>query len=467
MSIQNGMSDTREIPVPKREQMPQNGYPGAAPPVPQQLRSSPEQAANGRQRSVPQSGTRNSEMQNRQRERAMQQPRQSGMQQQRRVLQPPPQAGIRRASWDGYPQEPVPAPVYTPPPQYEQPEEFRDEEPQPVKRKKKHRRRKHSCLRRLCISVLSFFFTIFCIYSVISILAIRKIHSEKTGERHITSTIAEKDSKVKNILLIGTDSRGKERGRADTIMLLSFSRHNSTLTVSSLMRDCYVNIPGHGADKLNAAYAYGGPTLLMDTVINNFGIRVDEYICINFKGFVRIADAAGGIKVKISDREAEAINQILETEVNEIMGDDAKADFLPSGGTFVLNGKQALSYARIRHVGNADFERTERQRNIMQILLNKFKHLRPTALLRILGNSTPNLTTNISGKKMYWYSLKLPFILFSYDRQSLRLPADGTFSDQTAPNGQMVLAVDYNANLQIYQQAVKDKNGIQSGSSEP
>ena len=370
----------------------------------------------------------------------------------RQRTQPPPQAGIRRASYqDNLPEEDRRVPNRRPP-QRQSPQERYDRKP-----KSKHRkRRKHSCLRRIILSVVSALLTIFLLYSGIVWLAIKQLDYRETGPRQITANIAEQDAFVRNILLIGTDSRDGELGRADTMIVLSFSKHNKSVTMTSLMRDSYVSIPGHGTDKLNAAYAYGGPTLLMDTIINNYGIPVDDYVCINFKAFVHVADALGGLKVEISDREAEEINIILQSEVNAIMGDDPMADFLPSGGTFILNGKQALAYARIRHVGNADFERTERQRTVLNLMLDKAKHLSPTAIPKMLGNALPELTTNMSKPQLYLLSLQTPLKLTFYDMQTLRLPADGTYSDQTAPNGQMVLAVDFDANHMLYIKAIHD-----------
>lgn len=370
---------------------------------------------------------------------------------------PPPQAVIRRASYQEQMPENEKIIAYRPaPPVYRAPE-FEEEiqEPTPKKKKRKKKRR-HSCLRKIIASMLLLALVLFGIYSGIALLAINQLDYEETGARAITATAAEPDSDVRNILLIGTDNREDERGRADTVILLSFSKHNDTVTITSLLRDSYVNIPNHGTDKLNAAYAYGGATLLMDTVTSNFGIPVDDYICINFKAFVHITDALGGIKVEISDREAEAINTILQSELNRIMGDEPTDDFLPSGGTFELNGKQALAYTRIRFVGNADFERTERQRTVLDIMLSKLKSLSPTAIPEILMKAVPELKTNMKTSELYWLSLETPIKLIGYDIQKLRLPADGTFSDQTAPDGQMVLAVDFDANLQLYLSSIHD-----------
>ncbi|MBR3045753.1 MAG: LCP family protein [Oscillospiraceae bacterium] len=361
---------------------------------------------------------------------------------------------IRRASYqEQMPERDKQIPNRRPP---QRPPEYQEPQREPAPKKKKRRKHHHSCLSRIVTSVLTLVVVLFALYSGIVLLAIKKLNYEETAPRSLTASAAEPDAEVRNVLLIGTDNREDERGRADTMILLSFSKHNHTVTMTSLMRDSYVSIPNHGTDKLNAAYAYGGATLLMDTITNNYGIPVDDYICVNFKAFVHIADALGGIKVEVSDREAEAINIILQSEVNQIMGDDPMDDFLPSGGTFTLNGKQALAYARIRHVGNADFERTERQRTVLDLMLNKVKHASPTAVPKILSKAMPELKTNMSTSQLYLLSLQVPVKLIAYDMQKLRLPADGTYSDQTSPDGQMVLAVDFDANLQLYLKAIHD-----------
>ncbi len=332
--------------------------------------------------------------------------------------------------------------------------------PQPKKQQKKPRRRKRTHANpfvRVLIVICAFALLLFGFYSALSVFAIQQMRRTETGSRSITTAVAVSDKKVHNILLIGTDSRGEETGRADTIMLMSISRRNRTITLTSLLRDSYVSIPGYGTDKLNAAYAYGGADLLMDTVVNNFNIAVDEYICIGFAGFVNLVDAFGGVEITLSDREAQAVNEILKNEVNGIMGDPADADFLSGGGTFLLNGKQTLSYSRIRYVGNADFERTERQRTVLSGLLQNAGHLGYSGISAMLSRVLPEIATNISAARLYGLSLTLPVRLFRYEKQSLRLPADGTYSDQYAPNGAMVLAVDFDANLELYRHAVFDR----------
>jgi len=447
MSKHNGLSDTQELPIPKKTD--DNRI--------YNNRNSEMRA--GRQQTFISDGKRPSEMRDSGHRRLNPDNRQRTSRPKRRVEDDeyeysyaPPQVGLKRATWDGeYPDEP---PITTQRPVNRMPE-FQEEET-PSRSKKRRRKRKHGCLSKLLWAIFSLFFAVLIVYSVFSILAIRKIQYVESPQRSLNESVSQPDKKIENILLIGADTIGDEQGRADTMILLSFSRYNHSITMTSLLRDSYVNIPGYGAHKLNAAYAYGGPTLLMDTISNNYGIRIDDYLCYNFKSFISISDALGGFRVSITDEEASAINKMLQSEINSALGDASEDDLLPSGGTFILNGKQALSYARLRYVGNADFERSERQRRILNMMLEKFRMMSPPAMMKMIASGFPELSTNISSGRMYWLSLKLPVILSSYDKQSLRLPADGTFSDQTTSDGQMVLAVDFNANYDIYFNAVHE-----------
>lgn len=321
---------------------------------------------------------------------------------------------------------------------------------------KKKRRKKKSGSRgkRVLITLFTVILLLFTLYSALAFTAIQKLNRVDPEPRNITAVSPFSDTGVRNILLVGTDARGNERGRADTIILLSISRRNYSFTMTSLLRDSYVSIPGHGTDKLNAAYSYGGASLLADTIVNNFNIRVDDYFCIGFAGFVYLADALGGTEITLSDREAQAVNEILRNEVNGIMGDPVDSDLLAGGGTCHLNGKQTLSYSRIRYVGNADFERTERQRTVLTQLLHNLKHPRLQNIPMILNDVLPEITTNASEAALYGLSLSLPFKLPFYQMQTLRLPADGTYENQYASDGAMVLAVDYDANLRLFREAV-------------
>lgn len=256
---------------------------------------------------------------------------------------------------------------------------------------------------------------------------------------------------VTNILLIGSDTRSEsDYGRTDSMILLSVNSSKKTITMTSFMRDMYVEIKGRNHngedidfwDKLNAAYVYGGPELLMDTIEYNFDVSVDDYVYIDFFAFVDIVDAIGGIEVDVTDAEAEGMKPPMY-EQNKILGQDRNTDILSHGGKLNLNGNQALAYARLRYVGNADFQRTERQREVIGKIINKVKKSDPLTINRFMKVSLSNLSTNMGKGEMMLMAYRAIFSL-KYEIKSLRLPADNTFSYGTH-GGQSTLDVDLDA----------------------
>ena len=310
------------------------------------------------------------------------------------------------------------------------------------------RRRRGGIGSRILKTILFLVVGIFIVYSVIVLLCIARMNRVDSGQRSRTAG-AMTSSSVTNVLVIGTDSRdpSQENGRSDSMILVSLNSKTHKMYMSSFMRDAYVDIPGHGSAKLNAAYSYGGADLLMDTIEANYNVKIDSYVSVTFKGFAGIIDSVGGVKITLSDDEANALNVILQSEVNEIMGDDVNDDLLSGGGTYKLDGKQALSYSRIRYTGNADFERTERQRTVMNQVFKKIKSLNPAYIGSLFSKSVPQLTTNMSAGDLYLLSLRLPTLLI-YGTQQQQIPADGTWSNGSA-DGQDVLKVDFDANQKI------------------
>ncbi|MBQ1463690.1 MAG: LCP family protein, partial [Ruminococcus sp.] len=319
-------------------------------------------------------------------------------------------------------------------------------------------RKKHSggifsrLIGRILFALLTILVVIFAIYSVIALGLIKKVTYEDEGERYRTAGSLSAPY-VTSVLLVGTDGRSlDERGRSDTMIHISINSRTKEITLTSIMRDCYVNIPGYGWDKLNASYSYGGAGLLMDTIEQNFHVAVDDYVSVNFISFAGIVDAVGGIDIDVSDAEAGEINTILQAEVNEIMGDDKLSDLLTSGGKLHLNGKQALSYARIRHIGNADFERTQRQREVITTVLKEIKKVKPTAISNIMNDVMPQVRSNMNTGQMYMLSLRVPF-LYGYDISQLQIPAEDTYWEEYTDSGSS-LGLDFDQNYRIIQEKV-------------
>ena len=326
--------------------------------------------------------------------------------------------------------------------------------------KVKKRRRKPlvwKIIRRVLLSLLSIFLILFGIYSCTSLTLINKMNLVSTGERTRTEGALSRNY-VKSVLIIGTDGRSDvERGRSDSMILVSLNSKTNKLTMTSFMRDCNVEIPGYGYNKLNSAYSFGGPELLMDTIEKNFRVKIDNYIQINFSTFASVIDAAGGVDIEMSDAEAESVNVILISEVNELMGDERESDLLEHGGKLHLNGKQALSYSRIRNVGNYDFERTNRQRKVLTALIKKARKGGFSFLRKITKGALPSMTSNMSKWELYKLSLRLPSVI-RYKTEQIQIPADGTFTDDpNNPNGWVIEITDYEANYDLIKEKVFSK----------
>lgn len=226
------------------------------------------------------------------------------------------------------------------------------------------------------------------------------------------------ETKTKNILLIGVDKReGEDTGRTDSIMIATVDPENSNVKLTSILRDTYVEIPEHGYNKINAAFAIGGVELLSRTIKYNFNITLDNYITIDFLNFQNVIDSIGGVNVDVKDTEINEINKYIK----EVNGTDST--LLSISGMQSLNGQQALSYSRIRYVGNSDFERVERQKRVMSASLDKVKNMTaleyPKFLSSIYNSIDSDMTlANIITMGNTVYQMK------DLQIQNLRIPSD-------------------------------------------
>lgn len=244
---------------------------------------------------------------------------------------------------------------------------------------------------------------------------------------------------ITNILLLSSDARpGEDVSRSDSIMILTIDNINKKLKVTSLMRDMLVKIDGHGEEKLNHAFAYGGPTKTIETIQNNFGIKLHNYVIVDFNAFVKVIDAINGIEVTIKDYELDELNKYI------LDGGGSEKDLLPSPGTYNLNGYQALSYARIRKVGNGEYERTERQRAVLQIALEKVKDMSTVKLVSLLNELFPYIKTNISlGNAMdYGFTALNVGKNCNFEIEQFRVPIDSISKGGIIDNKGWVFVID-------------------------
>ncbi len=276
------------------------------------------------------------------------------------------------------------------------------------------------------------------------------------------------DSDVFNILLIGEDLRdtaGESRGNTDVMMLISINQKMKTITMTSFMRDIYVYISDWGySNRLNAAYYHGGPDSLEDTIEQYFGITIDRYAIVNFNQFITIVDTLGGLELDVTQAEVDAMVD-PQNEQNMYLGQDFGTDILTEGGEgLLLNGNQALAFARIRKGVGDDFARTERQRTVIATMIETAKKMSLVQLNELVYQVFPNVYTDIEEGEAASMLLNA-FDYMKYDIQQLQVPADGLYTNEVI-DGMDVLCPDFDANAKLIQETVYGETIISDDSDE-
>lgn len=235
-----------------------------------------------------------------------------------------------------------------------------------------------------------------------------------------------RDENVHNILLIGQDRReGEGRQRSDTMIICSINKNNGKLILTSLMRDMYVPIPGYSDNRINAAYQFGGMPLLNQVIEECFGIQIDGNIEVDFDGFTEALVYVGNLEIELYKAEADYMNNMNK-------GWNLKE------GVNYLTPEQALSYARIRYVGNSDWERTDRQRRIVMAALDNVKDMGFLELVDLADQVLPCITTDMSNSEIFGYIYTIVANRIT-TAESHRIPVDNTYTSKTIKNMQVLV----------------------------
>lgn len=270
------------------------------------------------------------------------------------------------------------------------------------------------------------FAVVVCI--VIAISAIPPVHA---GEETV------------NILLIGLDRRpGLSGCRSDAMVLCSYRPDTGTLTMVSFLRDLYVSIPGHGKDRLNAAYALGGRQLLCAALKENFDVDIDGCVEVDFNQFSEIIDALGGVRITLREDEARRIEE-----------------YCPGSGLTqgqqLLNGQQALCYSRIRDLDpDGDFSRTRRQRAVLQGILRTWKDAELSSMLVTIRKLLPMISTDLSPVQLLDWIFTAAPARSSLRTRSLQIPGQGTCRDETI-RGMAVIICDFEENRRLLEESLE------------
>ncbi len=272
------------------------------------------------------------------------------------------------------------------------------------------------------------------------------IHSMMSSS--LTGLSAVSDDNIYNVLLVGVDRQDKTwNGNSDSMILVSVNKADNRVTMVSLMRDTYVEIPDKGYEKLNAAYAYGGGPLLCETVTDTYKVEVDRYVAVDFWDLVDIIDIIGGVDLEITAAEAEVMNGYITDMCERLMDIDSSEHMLPyEGGYIHCDGVQAVAYARNRFVGNSDYQRTERQRYLMQQLLAEVKQMSVAQMTEKMQAILEHVTMNIPETEIWSMIPELPEML-GYTFEMDRIPYDDMY-DVISVNGQGMLVPDWEPTIE-------------------
>ncbi|MBQ7217880.1 MAG: LCP family protein [Ruminococcus sp.] len=263
------------------------------------------------------------------------------------------------------------------------------------------------------------------------------------------------DEHVLNILLFGQDYRQDETdyGRSDSMILMSIDTINKKIKLTSFQRDTYVTIPEHGNDKINAAFSLGGEALSIATIEANFGPQVDYFATVDFSSFREIINILGGIDIELNLEEIQYIN--AQIDVNDQLDRTSFLKYDPNKETQVmhLDGYQALWYARDRGEENLggnpeysfsgdDWDRTQRQRKLIQTVINQLKgNVSVGDLVEIVNKVGPLVTTNLKKSDIAFLVTNM-LTFMNYELVEMTLPTQGNWSYGRTDDGQSVIVID-------------------------
>ena len=306
------------------------------------------------------------------------------------------------------------------------------------------KKKKHPVLKIVIVLLLIFAI----LFGTGMFLVVRALNKMERVETVVSKRSDNFHGDVYNILLIGQDAReGEGMQRADTIILCTINKKTHTVTLTSIMRDMYVNIPGYGGNRVNAAFAFGGIDLLDQTIEENLGIKIDGNALVDFGGFMEAMTAVGNLDIELTAEEAAYLNEHPELGTTDEV---AVETWNLHEGVNNMTPGQVLGYSRIRHVGNSDWDRTNRQRFVINAVIDKIKHGHLLKGFKVLDGVCPHIITDMTTKNM----LKAGFAYIRCSgggMNSFYLPAEGTYQ-ATYVDGMAVLLPDIEANKQVLQQ---------------
>lgn len=255
------------------------------------------------------------------------------------------------------------------------------------------------------------------------------------------------DEDIINILVLGEDTReGESGGRSDTMMVFSYNKKTGSAKLVSVLRDTYVPIAGRGTwNRVNTAFRFGGVGMAINTINQNFGLDIQYYISTDFQNMQEMVDMLGGLELTLTKEEAAYINKTTKT-----------SDLPEEDGTYTLNGAQVLTHSRNRKMGDGDWGRTRRQRDVMLAFFNRAKQEKDVAsLLSLINGLTEHVKTNMTLGMMLDLG-KTAVFSSNFTLQGGHIPFDKTWN-YARVNGASVIKADLDKNKELVLEFLYEK----------
>ncbi len=328
-----------------------------------------------------------------------------------------------------------------------------------------HRRRRASNWRMIAVAVAA----IFVVVSIAAVLIVNTfLNKIDNGSEGFVETIpaiydvpteslvheVPKEEGITNILLLGVDNRNavvaSPEERSDSMIILTIDEKNKKFKLTSLQRDMMVYFPASdNIHKINSANAEGGPLLAMRVINDTFRLNIEKYVLVNMIGMEKIIDLVGGVPVDVSESELKALNAEL-TMINLTFKNTEPAAYLEKTGSQILDGRQAVTYARIRQ-NDDDYHRMGRQREVLQAMLDQFMKADLATKTKVLNEGLPLITTNITNDEIIQLGIDLlPMMDATIDQ--MQIPTAGDFREYSGTIWMNLC--DYNAMIPKLQQFI-------------
>ena len=279
--------------------------------------------------------------------------------------------------------------------------------------RRSHRRRKHgfaswSIGKKLGVILGGTFAAVAATGVVLVASKMTKIETTEldTDKLNIAETSEEQETGYLNVALFGLDSREGDLGkgnRSDTMMIASLNKETGEVKLVSVYRDTLLKLDDGSYNKANAAYAFGGPEGAISMINRSMDMDISKYVAVNFNALVDVIDALGGLDITLTDAEVVHMNNYC-VETSKVTGADYTKIEPEVAGTYHLNGVQAVSYSRIRYTGGGDFERTSRQRHVLELIAEKAQSASFSTLNKIIDKVFPQVSTNFTITEMIAYA---------------------------------------------------------------